>query len=64
MIIVKKEVVKRTKNTITGYFLLSDKSETQFSINKEYGWQQWGNTRENLSLTCSRLEELQQELFN
>lgn len=61
---VTREVVKRTKNTIKGYFVLSDKSKTHFEISKQDGWQQWGNSTENLSKTVKRVEELQSELFD
>jgi len=64
MTYVKSEVVKRTKNTIKGHFKLSDKSITFFSIDKEYGWQQWGNNRDNLSLTVDRVDTLQGELLD
>lgn len=64
MTYVKSEVVKRTKNTIKGHFILSDKSKTMFAIDKEYGWQQWGNSTENLGLTVDRLEQLQSELYD
>jgi hypothetical protein len=63
MTIVKKENTTRTKNVIKGYFLLSDNSKTQFRIDKEYGWQQWGNVRENLCITINRVEQLQNELY-
>jgi len=63
MTTVRSEAVKRTRNTIKGQFILSDRTKTQFSINKEYGWSQWGNSKENLGLTVDRLEKLQNELF-
>lgn len=62
MTYIKREVIKRTRNTIKGYFCLSDKTKTIFDINKD-GWEQWGNTSENLYLTVGRLEKLQEELF-
>jgi len=62
MVVVRSETARRTRNTIKGHFNLSDGSKTQFSINKEYGWQQWGNRRENLGLTVDRVEQLTDEL--
>jgi hypothetical protein len=63
MVVVRSETVRRTRNTIKGYFNLTDGSKTQFSIDKEYGWQQWGNTMGNLGETVDRLEQLQRELL-
>ena len=60
---VKIENTTKTKNIIKGYFLLSDNSKTQFRIDKKYGWQQWGITRENLWITVNRVEQLQNELY-
>lgn len=64
MVYVKSETIKRTRNTIKGTFRLSDKSTTQFSIDREYGWSQWGNTKDNLYVTVDRIEELTQELLD
>jgi len=58
------EHIRRMKKSFKGYFKLSDGSKTSFNIDLEYGWQQWGNVRDNLSLSVHRLEELQQELWN
>ena len=59
---VKSEHITQTRNTIKGWFLLSDKSKTHFSIDRVNGWQQWGNSRENLGLTVDRIEKLQEQL--
>lgn len=61
---VIREKVARTKNTIKGKFYLSDKSITSFDINKTEGWNQWGNTTDNLFLTVGRVEQLQNELLD
>lgn len=61
---VIREKVTRTKNTIKGKFYLSDKSITSFDISREYGWNQWGNSTENLGITVNRLEQLQNELLD
>ncbi len=60
---IRSENITRTKNIIKGYFVLSDKTKSYFRIDKEYGWQQWGNFRDNLVLTVDRVEKLQQELL-
>jgi hypothetical protein len=61
---VKREQITRTKNTMKGKFYLSDKSVTQFDINKTDGWNQWGNSTDNLSITVNRVEQLQNELLD
>ena len=63
MTYVKSESYRRTKNTIKGHFILSDKSKTQFSIDKENGWSQWGNSTENLGVTVARVEKLTEWLY-
>jgi len=66
---MSKDVRIRSKNiiylkdgSIKGTFKLSDGTTTHFCIDKEYGWQQWGNFKSNLYLTVPILEELQKEL--
>ncbi len=61
---VVSEAVRRTKNTIKGTFRLSDKSTTSFEIDRENGWEQWGNTTGNLGVTVARVEQLQKELLD
>jgi hypothetical protein len=61
---VIREKVTRTKNTIKGKFYLSDKTITSFDIDKEYGWNQWGNSTNNLCITVNRVEQLQNELLD
>ena len=58
------EVTKRKKHSIEGYFILSDKSKTKFSIDDVYGWSQWGNSDFNLYLTVPRVEALLNELLD
>jgi hypothetical protein len=58
------ENVRRTRNTIKGSFRLCDGTTTKFEISREYGFNQWGNSTENLYKTVPRLEQLQQELFD
>jgi hypothetical protein len=43
---------------ITGKVTLSDGSETEFSIQPDLGWQQWGNYTEKLGATSDLMEEL------
>ena len=48
---------KETKHLIKGVFTLSDKTKTQFEIDKHSGvWSQWGNTRDNLCLCVPKIE--------
>jgi hypothetical protein len=46
------------KPYLEGYFKLSDGSKTRFAASQTDGWQQWGNSTENLGLTVDRIEEL------
>lgn len=60
--------VKTTKLTtiskgIKGYFKLTDGTKTNFSIDKQGEWHQWGNTRDNLCLTVPNVERLVTELI-
>ena len=59
---VVTEHITRTKNTIKGTFRLSDKTTTHFSIDRENGWNQWGNFTDNLCITVDKVEQLQNEL--
>lgn len=61
---VTREKITRTKNTVKGKFYLSDKSITSFDINKTDGWNQWGNSTDNLYITVDRVEQLQNELLD
>ena len=61
---VKTEHINRNSKRIWGSFELSDGSTTEFDIDRENSWNQWGNTTDNLYLTVPRLEELQAELFD
>ncbi len=61
---IKSENIKRTKNTVKGTFKLSDKTTTHFDIDRQNGWNQWGNSTENLGLTVDRVETLYAELLN
>ena len=58
------ETTRRTKNTIKGKFRLSDKTTTQFEISRGEGWNQWGNSTDNLCLSVLRVEQLEQELLD
>jgi len=64
MVYIRSETVRRTKNTIKGTFVLSDKTRTTFSIDRVNGWAQWGNSTSNLGLTVERVEQLENELIN
>jgi hypothetical protein len=45
---------------IAGKVTLSDGSVTEFNIMPEYGWQQWGNYREQLVVTVDLMEAIQE----
>jgi hypothetical protein len=44
--------------SITGKILLSDGSETEFSIQPDLGWQQWGNITEKIGATVDLMDAL------
>jgi hypothetical protein len=47
--------------SIKGHFALSDGSQTEFRIYKQYGswdWQQWGNQYNNEGRTVDRIEQI------
>ena len=60
---IKREVINSNSRRIWGHFILSDKSKTQFEMIKGEGWNQWGNTTDNLCVTVDRLNELASEWF-
>jgi len=60
---IKREVVNSNSRRICGHFILSDKSKTQFEMRKGQGWNQWGNTTDNLGVTVDRVNELTSEWF-
>ena len=43
---------------IKGHFILSDRSKTQFEIEKNGNWYQWGNSTENRCITVGYVERL------
>lgn len=43
---------------IEGRIMLSDGTITGFALTQEYGWQQWGNTTENLAETGELLDDI------
>lgn len=55
MIKVKSTKITNIKNGIRGYFKLTDGSKTNFEIDKQGEWYQWGNTTDNLTLTVPRI---------
>ena len=51
--------LKESKYHIKGVFTLRDKTKTQFEIDKHSGcWEQWGNIRENLTISVPKIEEI------
>lgn len=44
--------------SIQGSVELSDGSKTEFSIQPNLGWQQWGNTTEKLFVTTPLMDDL------
>lgn len=56
---VIRTTLRETKHLIKGVFTLRDKTKTQFEIDKRSGyWEQWGNIRENLTISVPKVEEI------
>lgn len=53
---VKKTVLtKSNKNVIKGYFKLTDGTKTNFEVDSNGEWNQWGNKTENMCVTTQKL---------
>lgn len=61
---IKGTKVTATKNQVKGVIYLTDKTKTNFSINKYGQWEQWGNNTENLCLSVGYVERLANEFTN
>jgi len=65
MVTIKSKKITYLKSgKIKGILKLSDKSTTKFEIQKDGEWFQWGNTFDNLCISVSLIENLQQQMFN
>ena len=65
MVTIKSKKITYLKSgKIKGILKLSDKSTTKFEIQKDGEWFQWGNTFDNLCISVSLVENLQQQMFN
>jgi hypothetical protein len=54
-----------TRDSLRGYFILSDKTKIQWRIFKAYNkweWQQWGAPGRELGLTVDRIEDIVAEV--
>jgi hypothetical protein len=60
---IKKETINRSKNLLSGNFVLSDGTLILFDVVRGGSWNQWGAPPEKLSVTVKRLEEMMRE-FN
>jgi len=56
--------VSSTETSITGTITLADGSTSEFSVNNEYGWQQWGATTERLGRTVGIVEAMAEAVFD
>jgi hypothetical protein len=48
---------------VSGWFKLQDGSKTHFTIDRDGEWEQWGNTRDNLGVSVSFVEQLRDFLL-
>ena len=53
-----QKITKLKSGAIKGSFTLTDRSMTQFEIDKNGNWFQWGNCTENLCITVAYVERL------
>ena len=56
--IKRKKATYLTNGVIKGWIVLSDKTKTFFEVDRNGEWNQWGNSRENLSLTVPFMMQL------
>lgn len=55
---IKTKKVNFIKNEIKGWFRLTDGTKTQFSVDAQGNFSQWGNSTENLTLSIPFLIDL------
>ena len=53
-----QKITKLKSGAIKGSFTLTDRSTTQFEIEKNGNWYQWGNSTDNLCITVAYIERL------
>ena len=59
----KKLVWGKKGKEVSGWLKLRDGSKTQFSIDSDGQWEQWGNTRDNLCVSVPFVEQLRDFLL-
>lgn len=59
----KKLVWGKKGKEVSGWLKLQDGSKTHFTIDRDGEWEQWGNTRDNLCLTVTFVENLRNFLL-
>lgn len=58
-----KTQMKFLDNTIEGTFLLPDRTTTNFYVDTDGNWHQWGNSDDNLKKTIKELTTLIQLFY-
>jgi len=61
---IKGTKVTTTKKQVKGVIYLTDKTKTNFLIDKDGQWEQWGNCTDNLCLSVGFVERLANEFTN
>lgn len=61
---IKGTKVTTTKKQVKGVIYLTDKTKTNFLIDKNGQWEQWGNCIDNLCLSVGFVERLANEFTN
>jgi len=55
---IKSKSVKFLKSKVKGWLRLTDGSKTNFEVQENGEWEQWGNSRENLCVSVPFMYEL------
>lgn len=61
---IKTKKVDFKQSLVKGWFRLTDGTKTEFTIDQQGNWTQWGNTSDNLNVSIPFLQELSQFLVN
>lgn len=61
---IKGTKVTTTKKQVKGVIYLTDKTKTNFLIDKDGQWEQWGNCFDNLCLSVGFVERLANQFTN
>ena len=58
------KLTKSKNNVIKGYFKLTDGTKTQFEVDSNGEWNQWGNNPNNMCVTTQKVMNFANSLIN